>query len=272
MILKPATHDTTYLNIIMRRLLVCKTYKPKFGQRSKAGLSLQEFRELYAADAFYSWFGLDDSTVYTAHRAAGGITSVYRQIGIGCEELFRQILIDHLGLNLNQVNWSYEISKRGGGARKLSLDARILLSDIPLPNKRDSISHWISQAARHLDIAPAIARAIQGTVFEVRQGYKSKDSKRQNADIANASMAYSQGYLPVVLLLSAQMDNDIIERYERERWLLLQGFTSGHSISSTYTFLSEVIGYDLAAFFQRNSDTLKATIGEVLETLLRSDD
>ncbi|MCX6277959.1 MAG: hypothetical protein NT004_07665 [Bacteroidetes bacterium] len=30
-----------------------------------------------------------------------------------------------------------------------------------------------------------------GVVFEVRQGYKSKDSKRQNADIDNATVAWA---------------------------------------------------------------------------------
>ncbi len=268
--LEPDARDNVYLNLVIKRVLICKTYRPKFGQPSKSGLSLQEFQELYAADAFYSWFGLNDVRIYSAHRAAGGITSLYRQLGIACEELFRQILIDQLGLSPHQVKWSYEISKREGGMRRLALDARIVLSDIVSLGKQETVSYWLGQAMSHLGIAPAIKQAIQGTVFEVRQGYKSKDSKQQNADIANASTAYSQGYLPVVLLLSTQMDNDVMERYERERWLILQGFTFGDSISSTYTFLKEVIGYDLAAFFQRNSSTLRAVVGDVLEALLRS--
>lgn len=30
--------------------------------------------------------------MYAAHKAAGGMTSVYRQIGIGCERLFRKLV------------------------------------------------------------------------------------------------------------------------------------------------------------------------------------
>jgi len=36
-------------------------------------------------------------------------------------------------------------------------------------------------------------------VFEVRQGYKSMDSKRQAADIANAAQALTKSRLPVLV-------------------------------------------------------------------------
>jgi len=109
---------------------------------------------------------------------------------------------------------------------------------------------------------------LKGAVFEVRQGYKSKDSKRQNADIANASTAYSQGYLPVILVMSTQIDSDIVTRYQARHWLLLRGYLTGATTISTYSFMREVIGYDLAGFFTRNSSILKATLLNVLETLL----
>jgi hypothetical protein len=81
---------------------------------------------------------------------------------------------------------------------------------------------------------------LTGTIFEVRQGYKSKDSKRQNADIASLSLG---------------------------------GIITGHvgindPLRSTYDFMKDVVGYDLAAFFQRNSDVLKAEIDLVLRALL----
>jgi len=37
---------------------------------------------------------------------------------------------------------------------------------------------------------------------------------------------------------------------------------------STYDFMQDVIGYDLAAFFQRNSATLRAEIDLALKALL----
>lgn len=262
-------NDDLYLKILLDRIRVCRNYKPKFGQGQRGGLSLAEFKELYSADPFYSWFGLDNPMMYAAHSAAGGITSVYRQIGIGCEELVRRVLQDCLGLNEEQANWSYEMRTTGGRVRRLSLDARVQLSDIRTEKKRVVVSDWLHKAATHLQIAPEVAQVLKGSVFEVRQGYKSKDSKRQNADIANAAHAYSQGYLPVVMVLSTQIDSDIAERYEQAKCLVLKGYLDDNTVRSTYAFFESVIGYDLAQFFQRNTDTLKASIQEVLEALLK---
>ena len=120
---------------------------------------------------------------------------------------------------------------------------------------------------------PGIAGSLKGVVFEVRQGYKSKDSKRQNADLANAHAAYTRGgYLPCMLLLSTQIDEDIVIRYRSENYALLVGSISNSSpITSTYDFMREVIGYDLAGFFERHSNTLKEEVERILELLLCGD-
>ncbi len=258
--------DRKYLEIILNRILICKDYKPAFGKKQK--VMFAEFQELYAADVFYSWFGLNDPLVYAAHTAAGGITSIYRQIGLGCEELFRQILQDCIGLEPAEVTWSYVTSSSSGRQQKLSLDGCILFSAIKDATRHNTIAQWMHQAAGRLDVSPEVVKAFRGIVFEVRQGYKSKDSKRQNADIANAATAYSQGYFPVLLVLSTQIDADIVERYERNRWLILQGHLAASPLYSTYTFIKETIGYDLAGFFQRNTTVLQTAITETLQALL----
>lgn len=266
----PTQSDEIYLDMILRRVRVCKAYKPRFGQGN--GLSLEDFQQLYSADLFYSWFSLDNPLMYAAHKAAGGITSIYRQIGIGCEELFRQILRDQFDLTAAQVVWSYDVPKADGTTRKLSLDGRVNLQDIADVSRQMALMSWMQEAAQLLNVAPQIASALKGVVFEVRQGYKSKDSKRQNADIANAATAYSQAYLPVALILSTQIDSDIVYRYQKQRWLILRGYVSGTTTHSTYSFVQEVIGYDLAGFFSRNSVILKAEIKDVLEALLNPHD
>lgn len=262
--------DAKYLQILLDRIEVCKSYRPKFGQGGE-GLSLDEFRSLYGADPFYTWFGLSNPLMYAAHRAAGGITSVYRQIGIGGEELFRQLLQDHLGLMIEQVNWSYEITTPSGQTRSLKLDGRIEPENIADPERRRIVERWVQKVTHKLQLEPRVARAMQGVVIEVRQGYKSKDSKRQNADMANAAEAYTKGYLPVLVVLSTQIDGDIVERYERGKWLVLRGTVDGEDTFSTYVFTRDVIGYDLAAFFQRNSEHLRSFTEKVLESLLRAD-
>ncbi len=257
--------EQSYLDLLVKAIRVCAKYRPMFGQGRQAGLTVEQFRQLYGSDPFYSWVGLDSPLVYAAHRAAGGITSVYRQLGIGCQWLFSQILQDKLGLDTEAVAWSYLIP--ADVPRKLSLDARIPLSQVQ-PSRQSPVAAWLRDAASYVGLEQDVAAALKGAVFEVRQGYKSKDSKRQNADIANASSAYAGLYLPVVALLSTQIDGSVAERYRRARWLILRGTTAGSSVDSTYVFFRDVVGYDLAAFFARNSAALRAEIETVLEVLL----
>ena len=84
--------DEEYLAVIRKNLDVCSNYCPKFGQGGKKGLTFDDFQRLYDSDPFYHWFGLSSPSFYSAHKVAGGITSVYRQIGSGMESVFRKIL------------------------------------------------------------------------------------------------------------------------------------------------------------------------------------
>jgi len=260
------TTDEEYLQIVLGPLAICRVYKPKFGHG--AGLTLSEFQSLYQADPFYSWFGLDSPLLYAAHKAAGGMTSVYRQIGIGCQRLIQRILMDRLGLTAEDSTWSYQVTKSGGKKQTLSLDGRIPRAAVQSTH-RSTVSRWLREACREAGVSPDARRAIKGCVFEVRQGYKSKDSKRQNADIANAAAAYSEGYLPILLLLSTQIDDDIADRYKSARWLILRGTVAGKTIDSTYEFSRQVLSYDLADFFQRHSARFKQEVESALQALLK---
>jgi hypothetical protein len=75
--------DERYLTLLLTPLRACANYRPKFGRKGKLGLSREEFQRLYSSDPFYHWIGLDSPLMYAAHKAAGGMTSVYRQLGIG---------------------------------------------------------------------------------------------------------------------------------------------------------------------------------------------
>jgi hypothetical protein len=63
----------------------------------------------------------------------------------------------------------------------------------------------MEQSAAQVGVDPKIFASLTGTIFEVRQGYKSKDSKRQNADIANAATAYTKAYFPCALYFQIKL-------------------------------------------------------------------
>jgi hypothetical protein len=141
--------DELYLKILLDPIKTCAEYKPRFGQGAPSGgLTLQQFQNLYKADSLYSWFGLDNPMMYTAHRAAGGMTSLYRQIGIGCERLFRTILKDTLDLSDEDVIWSYDVLLVSGKKRTLYLDGRIPLDRIADKGKREKILHGCKNQPR----------------------------------------------------------------------------------------------------------------------------
>lgn len=263
--------NVRYRDILIGPIRECANYTPKFGHGRNGGFSLAEFQTLYGADMFYKWLGLDNPLMYSAHKAAGGITSIYRQIGIGCERLVRAIFMDYLDLGADDVTWSYTITGANGKERTLSLDGRIILDKISDTTIRTRCESWMMQVADSLELATPIRQAITGVVFEVRQGYKSKDSKRQNADIANAANAYANGYIPCLMVMSAQIDDDIVARYNVAKWAILQGCLGTSSIVSTFSFFNQVINFNFIQFMNDNQRYFKEKIHLVLEQLMRAE-
>lgn len=262
--------DERYFELLARALRVCADYRPKFGRGGTTGLTLDEFRQMYGADPFYRWVGLDSPLMYAAHKAAGGMTSIYRQLGIGTQWILTALLQDTLGLSVEQATWTYQVPAPSGGLRSLSLDGRIELEDVKNPVARRRVEDWLTDVKSKLLLRAELAPQIKGAVFEARQGYKSKDSKRQNADISNASNAYANLYIPVLLLFSTQIDSDVALRYVQAQWLLLSGTVEGTTTDSTYAFCRDVLGYDLAGFLERNSERIKAELEGILSTLLEA--
>lgn len=257
-----------YRDILINPVKECALYKPRFGHSKKNGYSLADFQSLYRGDAFYSWLGLDNDLMYSAHKAAGGITSIYRQIGIGCERLVRSVFMDYLGLSKTDVVWSYKVKGSGNRECTLYLDARIIFNKIENEKVKNKFYSWMSGIAENLAITSSIQDAIKGIVFEVRQGYKSKDSKRQNADISNAANAYANGYVPCLMLMSAQIDDDIVSRYYMAKWAILQGTFEESPLLSTFSFFDKIIGFDFLEFMDSNKEYFRGVVRQVLIKLM----
>jgi hypothetical protein len=259
--------DSKYREIFLEPIRKCFEYRPAFGQGSSSGLSLSDFEELYGQDSFYSWLGLDQPMVYAAHKAEGGLTSVYRQIGIGSERLFRSIIRDELLLDERQLDWSYEYSKPTGAPGIHTLDAKIQSSDLSGAS-HNRFTSWLAEAGKAVANQSEEPSMQLGVIFEVRQGYKSADSKRQNADLRFGVRAYQAGYLPAFAIMSTQVSEPILLRYRNDGMLVLTGELSNDPTISTFAFFNQVVGFDLVAFMQRNTSEFKNEIGAVIGKLL----
>lgn len=256
--------DKEFVETFLTPVRKCATYRPAFGQSNSDGVGFRQFEQIYGNDPFYSLIGMSVPSVYAAHRAAGGMTSVYRQLGIGAERLFRAVLSRQLGLSAGQLAWSYEYSA-GSKMKVHTLDARITLSDLQ-EERQVALAEWLGGALSSIR-RPADA-ASKGVVFEVRQGYKSADSKRQNADLRFGLNAYQARMLPAFAIFSNQVSVPVIERYRNDGMIVLTGLLDGDAYRSTFTFLSEIADYDLIAFFERNQEEIRTEVQSVVKTLL----
>lgn len=257
-------NDRRYREILLSPIRVCADYRPAFGtSRGEEEITLDAFKRLFGADPLYSWLGLDSPLMYAAHKAAGGMTSIYRQVGIGCERLVRAVIQDALSLDDEEVRWGYDSVRSDGKNQRLTLDARIDGDHLDKARRR-GLSEWLLRASERVNQH----RDTKGAVFEVRQGYKSADAKRQNADLRFGLAAYDEKYLPVILVISTQVSSVVIERYRQNKLLVLTGSNSKDDTQSTYAFFEGVVGYSLSDFFERNTEKIRAEVADILEALL----
>lgn len=262
--------DAFYRESLLEPIRICAQYKPKFGiggRKDEQEFTVNDFQKLFDADPLYSWLGLNSPLMYAAHKAAGGMTSIYRQIGIGCERLFRAIVQNQLQLSDEQVRWGFDVTEGTGDdarTKRLTLDARIDSGHLKDKAARARVEDWLTRARG----AIKVKNRITGAVFEVRQGYKSADSKRQNADLLFGIRAYDESYLPVVLVFSNQVSQTVVQRYRDANLIILTGKLDNDDCTSTYAFSENVLNYSLAGFFQRNTDALKLEMAAILKALL----
>lgn len=258
-------NDRQLVEIFLQPVRECYKYRPAFGLSRSEGVSYEHFSKIFGDDQFYSLIGLASRSVYAAHKAAGGLTSVYRQLGTGSERLFRAILSRQLNLHEDQLTWSYDYALTNSKTRTHTLDACIKLDNL---NKKQAkiVSGWIEGAVT--STGRVLNSGLDGAVFEVRQGYKSADSKRQNADLRFGLNAYQRNMLPVFAIFSNQVSYPVITRYRADGMLILTGIVGGSPYESTFAFLEEVADYNLIEFFKRNQEVIRTEVKGVVSYLL----
>jgi hypothetical protein len=259
--------DEKYLELLLAPIRECAKYHPAFGRDSEEGVTLEQFKTFYSADPLYHWIGLDSELMYAAHKAAGGMTSIYRQLGIGCERLLREIIKDQFGITEDEASWSYKYEKEDGKTGTHTLDVLVDANHLRNRTQQKGVLEWLKRAAASLKLPAERSAALRGAVFEIRQGYKSADSKRQNADLRFGLRAYNENYLPVICIVSTQASQTVCRRYSNSQLLVLVG-NFEEDIASTFAFFQAVVGYDLPGFFRRNSERLRDEFNEVLKGLL----
>ena len=73
------------------------------------------------------------------------------------------------------------------------------------------------------------------------------------------------------MVMSAQIDDDIVARYNVAKWAILQGVIGTSPYASTFSFFKQVIGFDFVEFMNNNQEYFKEKIQHVLEQLMRAE-
>jgi len=235
---------------------------PKFG--GGRGVSLADWVETRNNDPLYSIVGLNDPTIYTAHAGSSVMTSVYRQLGVGIERLFRLISVSKDWINCSnpdELKWTF-VSSNGHNRELDLLIRRDMITDA---NKQRQLYEIASMMGE-----PPPIEEFRGIVFEIRQGYQSADSKRVAGDTEIVSRAREEGLLGVVVIASNSYNRGVIRNYRASGLPVLvpASGSEGNAGSCPYAFINDFLDYDLEAAFSRVGSTLRERILGHLHTRL----
>jgi hypothetical protein len=152
---------------------------------------------------------------------AGGLTSVYRQIGVGTEHLLRAIIRDSLGLTAEETTWSYRYRKPNGKTGVHSLDAKISFADLSDAQRRIFIE-WMEVVGPHVDLTPANGSGYKVSFLKSGKVIKARTlNVRMRIYVRHECL--SGGIASCIHDLSQQVSETVIDRYRKDKMAVLTG-------------------------------------------------
>ncbi|MEC4805122.1 MAG: hypothetical protein SAJ72_12760 [Jaaginema sp. PMC 1080.18] len=199
----------------------------------------EDFKKLMENDPAFNTLGLNDERYILARIGGNLITSLHRKVGDMYEELFAELLKQKFSLQEDDLHFSVDITI-GDRTQKRSTDGLIPKSKLHqnLPNQ------WLQ---------------YEGVGFEIRSCYQIGDSKRIQADYDMSLALKAQNILPVMLIFCNTSLRSPVARLSKS-WELYEG-------QETFKLIELITDFDLYSFLQKNSDTLKKEINQILSNL-----
>lgn len=215
----------------IRRVLEFSPYKSYSGISNR-----EEFQNLIANDPAFGALGLDDERYVIARVGGNLVTSLHRKIGDLYEGIFAYLLKETYSVGDDEIHFGVEV-KIGDRVQIRSTDGLI---------KKENYNELIPEEWRQFD----------GIGFEVRSCYQIGDSKRIQADYDMSLALKANRINPVMLIMCATSLRSPVARLAKS-WELYEGMDS-------FNLIRSITNFDLYAFLQANSKTLRAEIDRVL--------
>ncbi|MBD2137114.1 type I restriction endonuclease [Anabaena sp. FACHB-1237] len=221
--------DIAITNI--RKVLEFKPYKSYPGVKNR-----DQFQELIANDPAFGYLGLDDERYIIARVGGNLITSLHRKLGDMYEALFIYLLKESFNLTDNELHFNVSV-KIGDRYQIRSTDGLIT---------KDKFNENI----------PMNWREFAGIGFEIRSCYQIGDSKRIQADYDMSLALKASKILPVMLIFCNTSLKSPVARLSKS-WELYEGINS-------FNLVNDLTGFNLYDFLNRNSESLKKEIDNIL--------
>lgn len=196
----------------------------------------EEFQVLLADDPAFGALGLDDERYVIARVGGNLITSLHRKIGDLYEGIFAYLLKETYSVNDEELHYGVEV-RIGDRVQLRSTDGLIT---------REKYNEFIPEHWLQFD----------GIGFEVRSCYQIGDSKRIQADYDMSLALKANNIKPIMLIMCNTSLKSPVARLAKS-WELYEGINS-------FELIQTITGFNLYAFLQENSKTLKAEIDRVL--------
>lgn len=189
-------------------------------------------------DALYGVIFEDIAHKY-AFTALGGrlITSLHRNFGDIIEMSVREIFKVKFDLDGALAQMSLTLKSVEKRSTRTS-DATIPFDALEAHERSQIQSlHKHLLNANHGD-----ANKLKGISYEIRQCYKSNDSKRRTADIDMADLLLANKQLPVMLIFCSSSSPSIITDYRRlSKWIILEG-------NEAFDYVAKLTGFNFKTY------------------------
>lgn len=210
----------------------------------------KEVEKEIKSDALYGLLFRDISEFYVQSVLGGRITtSLHRNFGDIVEMSVREIFKSAFDLDDQLAQSSFtlkSIEKRSTRTTDVTLPYTAL--EEKTVGRLRAFHEQLCK--RHRRDVEGLHATCKGVGYEVRQCYKSNDSKRRTADIDMSHLLANKGLAPVMLIFCSSSSASIIQDYNRlSKWLILEG-------TAAFEYVNDVTGFNYRAYLDSKIEKL----------------
>ncbi len=209
---------------------------------SYAEVAPQKIVDEICKDALYGLLFKNISVFYAQSVLGGRITtSLHRNFGDIIEVSVREIFKHAYSLDDGLARSSFSIQSIEKRSTRTT-DVSIPFEALTNAQEKSLRAYHVKLCGKHTPALLAQHGACRGLGYEVRQCYKSNDSKRRTADIDMSDLLFQNKIIPMMLIFCSSSSPSIIRDYRRlSKWMIVEG-------DDAFDYVREISGFDFRGY------------------------